>query len=45
MAEVRELMEEVKDGMKDARPEVAEECARQIRTSEGELARIGVRFI
>jgi hypothetical protein len=38
MAEVKELMEKVKDGMKDVRPEVAEECARQIRASEGELA-------
>jgi hypothetical protein len=44
MAEVRELMEEVTDGMKDVRPEVAEECAQQIRASEGELSRIGTRL-
>jgi hypothetical protein len=44
MAGVRELMEEVRDGMKVARPEVAEECERQIRASEGELARIGVKL-
>jgi hypothetical protein len=37
-------MEEVRDGMKVVRLEVAEECARQIRASEGELARIGVRL-
>jgi hypothetical protein len=35
MVEVRELMEEVTNGMKDVRPEVAEECVQQIRASEG----------
>jgi hypothetical protein len=44
MAEVRKLVEKVRDGMRVARPEVAEECARQIRGSEGVLARMGVRF-
>jgi hypothetical protein len=44
MAEVRELVEEVRDGMKVARPEVSEEFAQQIRASEGVLARMGVRF-
>jgi hypothetical protein len=44
MVEVRELMEEVTNGMKDVRPEVAEECAQQIRASEGELSRIGTRL-
>jgi hypothetical protein len=44
MAEVRELMEEVTNGMKNVRLEVAEECARQIRASEGELSRIGTRL-
>jgi hypothetical protein len=44
MAELRELMEEVRNGIKDVRPEVAEECARQIRAYEGELARIGARL-
>jgi hypothetical protein len=44
MTEVRELVEEVRDGMRGARPEVAEECARQIRASEEVLARMGVRF-
>jgi hypothetical protein len=37
-------MEEVKNGMKDVGQKVAEECARQIRASEGELAQIGVRL-
>jgi hypothetical protein len=44
MAEVRELVEEVRGGMRGAKPEVAEECARQIEASEGVLARMGVRF-
>jgi hypothetical protein len=44
MAGARELVEEVRDGMEVVRPEVAEECARQIRASEGGLARIGVRL-
>jgi hypothetical protein len=44
MAEVRELMEEVINGMKDVRSEVTEECARQVRTSKGELERIGIRL-
>jgi hypothetical protein len=44
MVEVRELMEEVTNGMKDVRPEVAEECAQQIRASEGELSQIGTRL-
>jgi hypothetical protein len=44
MTEVRELVEEVRGGMRGARPEVAEECARQIEASEGVLARMVVRF-
>jgi hypothetical protein len=44
MAEVRKLVEEVRDGKRVARPEVAEECAWQIRASEGVLARTGIRF-
>jgi hypothetical protein len=44
MAEVKELVEEVRGGMRGARPEVAEECAWQIEASEGVLARMGVRF-
>jgi hypothetical protein len=44
MAGVWGFMDDVINMMKDARPEVADECAQQIRVSEWELARIGTRL-
>jgi hypothetical protein len=44
IAGVRGFMDDVINMMKDARPEVADECVQQIRVSEWELTQIGTRL-